>query len=55
MKKSIVELEQLLWLLNIEREEELRQFELQVASLSLTEKRANGVSWFPLQILDHCN
>ncbi len=52
MKKSVAELQRLMELLQIEKEEEQRLFEEQVSSLSLTEKREKGVCWQPLQVIE---
>ena len=52
MKKSIAELEAHLALLYIERDEEIKQYEQQIASLSLAQRREKGVAWHPLLIVE---
>ena len=49
--KPKIALAQLIALLSIEREEEQAQFEAEVASLTLPEKREKGVCWHPLAIV----
>src|SRR6478735_6823322 len=39
-------------LLKIERNEDQQQFSRQSQTLSIAEKRANGVAWFPIAIRD---
>ncbi len=46
------ELEELLRLTAIEREEEIRLYEQNVANRSLSEKRDTGVAWHPVTVLD---
>ena len=52
MKKSIAELQELLHNLQIERDEELQQYQEKVARLPLPERRKNGACWYPLQLVE---
>lgn len=45
------ELEELLSLLKIEREEDFEQFKRKIQSLPLSERRAKGYTWHPVQVI----
>ena len=50
-KKAIDELKEHLDLLKIEKDEELATFTLQIAALTISEKRNKGVCWHPLVVV----
>lgn len=52
IQKAQAELQELIRLTGIERAEEIRQFELNVASRTITEKRDSGVTWHPVQVTE---
>ncbi len=51
MKKSLEELADTLELLQLEKDEEIRIYEETIQNLTLEERRKNGVTWFPLNIV----
>ena len=51
MKKGLEELVRLKDLLLIEKEEDLEQFKKQVQELPLAERKAKGVSWYPVEVV----
>ncbi len=52
MIDSIDELGKLASLLNIEKEEDRRQLEIHLSKASINEKKASGLTWYPLKIND---
>ena len=51
MAKDLKEFEELLELLLLEKAEDLEQFKQKILKLSLEERKDQGYSWYPLQVV----
>ncbi|MEZ4949537.1 MAG: hypothetical protein R2784_09155 [Saprospiraceae bacterium] len=51
MKKSVEELQELMELLQLEKQEDYYQFRKMVESLSMSERREEGYTWMPVKVV----